>query len=83
MSVDDIKNLGFPIVCVMALGYFMKWYIEYLHKQYNDRLEKRDAIVKDLMLEIKNDRETLGKEIAEFTKVLFSFKELIEINFKK
>jgi len=51
MSIEEIlKNFGFPVVALIGVGIFLKWYVPFLyqkhneyilflHNQYNQRLE--------------------------------------------
>lgn len=73
--VPIITQVGFPIFCVLALGWFV-------YKFYNDYTAQAKDREDELMTFIKEEQtqmQSLVATNAEFVEVLHSYKEDIEV----
>jgi len=80
MDVNTIQTLissvGFPIVCVLALG----WFIYKAFEKFTDAGEKREEKLYMIISEAQVTNERLLQTNAEFVSVLESYKtDLVEI----
>ena len=70
-----IANMGFPIACVVALGWFIfKFYTDYT-KSANDRENELMTFIKEEQAQLQQ----LVSTNAEFVEVLNSYKTDIEV----
>lgn len=80
MDVNTIQNLiasvGFPIVCVIALG----WFIYRIFEKYTANAEKREEKLYSFIVEAQATNEKLLETNAGFVGVLDAYKtDLVEI----
>lgn len=80
MNIDTIQALitsvGFPIVCVLALG----WFIYKAFNKFTDANEKREEKLYTIISEAQATNERLLQTNAEFVGVLDTYKtDLVEI----
>lgn len=80
MDVNTVQNLitsvGFPIVCVLALG----WFIYKVFERYTTQSEKREEKLYTIIAEAQSTNERLLQTNAEFVSVLETYKtDLVEI----
>ena len=65
-----ISTVGFPIVCVIALGYFV--YIAW--EKINEQNEKREDKLYDVIVKAQANNEMLLETNKEFVAVLETYK---------
>lgn len=65
-----ISTLGFPIVCVLFLG----WFIWKIWTKQQDQNEKREDKLYSVVADAQATNEKLVKTNAEFVEVLHSYK---------
>ena len=69
-----ITSLGFPIVCVMALG----WFIYKAFEKFTSQSEKREEKLYTVIAQAQETNERLSKTNAEFVAVLNTYKSDLE-----
>ena len=69
-----VTSLGFPIVCVMALG----WFIYKAFEKFTAQSEKREEKLYTLIAQAQETNERLSKTNAEFVAVLNTYKSDLE-----
>ena len=78
MDVNTIQtlvtSLGFPIVCVMALG----WFIYKAFEKFTAQSEKREEKLYTVIAQAQATNEKLSKTNAEFVAVLNTYKSDLE-----
>lgn len=78
MDVNTIQtlvtSLGFPIVCVMALG----WFIYKAFEKFTTQSEKREEKLYAVIAQAQETNERLSKTNAEFVAVLNTYKSDLE-----
>ena len=78
MTPETIENMvatmGFPIVCVIALAFFI-WHI---WKQSNEQNEKREEKLYVIIDKAQEQNERLSQTNSEFVSVLDSYKHDIQ-----
>ena len=74
MDVNTIQtlvtSLGFPIVCVMALG----WFIYKAFEKFTAQSEKREEKLYTVIAQAQETNEKLSNTNAEFVAVLNTYK---------
>lgn len=65
-----ITTLGFPIFCVIAMG----WFISKLWNKSQEQNEKREEKLYEVIGKAQTQNEQLSKTNAEFVKVLDDYK---------
>lgn len=65
-----ITTLGFPIFCVIAMG----WFISKLWNKLQEQNEKREEKLYEVIGKAQIQNEQLSKTNAEFVKVLDDYK---------
>ena len=65
-----ITTLGFPIVCVMALG----WFIYKAFEKFTAQSEKREEKLYTVIAQAQETNERLSNTNAEFVAVLNTYK---------
>ena len=65
-----ITSLGFPIVCVMALG----WFIYKAFEKFTAQSEKREEKLYTVIAQAQETNERLSKTNAEFVAALNTYK---------
>lgn len=65
-----ITTLGFPIFCVIAMG----WFISKLWNKSQEQNEKREEKLYEVIDKAQTQNEQLSKTNAEFVKVLDDYK---------
>lgn len=66
-----ITSLGFPIVCVLAMG----WFIWKLWNKSQDQNEKREEKLYSVIAVAQTQNEKLSQTNAEFVTVLNTYKQ--------
>ena len=78
MDVNTIQtlvtSLGFPIVCVMALG----WFIYEAFEKFTAQSEKREEKLYTVIAQAQETNERLSNTNAEFVSVLNTYKSDLE-----
>ena len=78
MDVNTIQtlvtSLGFPIVCVMALG----WFIYKAFEKFTAQSEKREEKLYTVIAQAQETNERLSNTNAEFVAVLNTYKSDLE-----
>ena len=78
MDVNTIQtlvtSLGFPIVCVMALG----WFIYKAFEKFTAQSEKREEKLYTVISQAQETNERLSNTNAEFVSVLNTYKSDLE-----
>ena len=78
MDVNTIQtlvtSLGFPIVCVMALG----WFIYKAFEKFTAQSEKREEKLYTVIAQAQETNERLSKTNTEFVAVLNTYKSDLE-----
>ena len=78
MDVNTIQtlvtSLGFPIVCVMALG----WFIYKAFEKFTAQSEKREEKLYTVITQAQETNERLSNTNAEFVSVLNTYKSDLE-----
>ena len=69
-----ITSLGFPIVCVIALG----WFIYKAFEKFTSQSEKREEKLYTVIAQAQETNERLSKTNAEFVAVLNTYKSDLE-----
>ena len=69
-----ITSLGFPIVCVMALG----WFIYKAFEKFTAQSEKREEKLYTVIAQAQETNERLSNTNAEFVSVLNTYKSDLE-----
>ena len=69
-----ITSLGFPIVCVIALG----WFIYKAFEKFTAQSEKREEKLYTVIAQAQETNERLSKTNAEFVAVLNTYKSDLE-----
>ena len=65
-----ITSLGFPIVCVIALG----WFIYKAFEKFTAQAEKREEKLYTVITQAQETNERLSQTNAEFVSVLNTYK---------
>ena len=65
-----ITSLGFPIVCVIALG----WFIYTAFEKFTSQAEKREEKLYTVIAQAQETNERLTQTNAEFVSVLNTYK---------
>ncbi len=65
-----ITTLGFPIVCVIAMG----WFITRLWNKSQEQNEKREEKLYEVISKAQSQNEVLSKTNSEFVSVLTAYK---------
>lgn len=78
MDVNTIQtlvtSLGFPIVCVIALG----WFIYKAFEKFTSQSEKREEKLYTVIAQAQETNEKLSHTNAEFVAVLNTYKSDLE-----
>lgn len=69
-----ISTLGFPIVCVLFLG----WFIWKIWTRQQEQNEKREDKLYSVLADAQETNEKLSRTNAEFVSVLNSYKSDLE-----
>lgn len=69
-----ITSLGFPIVCVIALG----WFIYKAFEKFTAQSEKREEKLYTVIAQAQETNERLTQTNAEFVSVLNTYKSDLE-----
>ena len=69
-----VTSLGFPIVCVMALG----WFIYKAFEKFTAQSEKREEKLYTVIAQAQETNERLSNTNAEFVAVLNTYKSDLE-----
>ena len=69
-----VTSLGFPIVCVMALG----WFIYKAFEKFTAQSEKREEKLYTVIAQAQETNERLSNTNAEFVSVLNTYKSDLE-----
>ena len=69
-----VTSLGFPIVCVMALG----WFIYKAFEKFTAQSEKREEKLYTVISQAQETNERLSNTNAEFVAVLNTYKSDLE-----
>lgn len=69
-----ITSLGFPIVCVIALG----WFIYKAFEKFTSQSEKREEKLYTVIAQAQETNERLTQTNAEFVSVLNTYKSDLE-----
>ena len=69
-----ITSLGFPIVCVIALG----WFIYKAFEKFTAQSEKREEKLYTVIAQAQETNERLSNTNAEFVSVLNTYKSDLE-----
>ena len=69
-----ITSLGFPIVCVVALG----WFIYKAFEKFTSQSEKREEKLYTVIAQAQETNERLSNTNAEFVSVLNTYKSDLE-----
>ena len=69
-----ITSLGFPIVCVIALG----WFIYKAFEKFTSQSEKREEKLYTVIAQAQETNERLSNTNAEFVSVLNTYKSDLE-----
>lgn len=70
-----VSTLGFPIVCVLFLG----WLIWKIWMRQEEQDEKRETKLYEVISEAQTVNEKLTKTNAEFVAVLSTYREDLEV----
>lgn len=65
-----VSSLGFPIVCVLALG----WFVYRAFEKFTAQSEKREEKLCDVISQAQETNERLSNTNAEFVAVLNTYK---------
>ena len=69
-----ITSVGFPIVCVIALG----WFVFRFYNDYTTQSREREEKLMEFIVEEQHQMQNLVSTNAEFVEVLNSYKKDIE-----